>query len=412
MHSALKSNCLPGKHKTRLIEGQHFRWRLRLRQDIWYADGRGNSPDPGRHSLDTRNYEEALENLKKLDLVEAVRLGKVDPSALHDKRGPVLTLQAGLEEYMRAKKLPKIAGGIKASSVKRYRPVFAKFLPFLEKEGVGCWNFVKRHHLESYAAWLDGEQYAYATEFLELTCIKQAILYLISKGLLPPECRIIMPLTKPDGTDTYCYRLQEVMAMLELCSANDRLRWMRNLIAGLAFTGMRISELAGLCHSDIDLSTNFIKLPDEGYSRRAAQGKARTTKSSRSRQFPIQKNLRAVLETLVLENGGRQRLFTGPNGNPLRPDYVRICLKRDVLAPLATTFPSSEEEIGFKDGRLHSFRHFFCSFCANSEVREPSVMDWLGHRSSAMVRRYYHLHDDEAQRQMEKVTVNWWPSTT
>ena len=27
-------------------------------------------------------------------------------------------------------------------------------------------------------------------------------------------------------------------------------------------------------------------------------------------------------------------------------------------------------------------------------------MEWLGHADSATVRHYYHLHDDEAQRQM------------
>ena len=30
-------------------------------------------------------------------------------------------------------------------------------------------------------------------------------------------------------------------------------------------------------------------------------------------------------------------------------------------------------------------------------------MQWLGHRDSAMVRHYYHLHDDEAQRQMQRI---------
>jgi hypothetical protein len=30
-------------------------------------------------------------------------------------------------------------------------------------------------------------------------------------------------------------------------------------------------------------------------------------------------------------------------------------------------------------------------------------MAWLGHRDSQMVRHYYHLHDDEAQRQMKRL---------
>lgn len=31
-------------------------------------------------------------------------------------------------------------------------------------------------------------------------------------------------------------------------------------------------------------------------------------------------------------------------------------------------------------------------------------MKWLGHRNSRMVKHYYHLHDEEAQRQMKKLS--------
>ena len=38
-----------------------------------------------------------------------------------------------------------------------------------------------------------------------------------------------------------------------------------------------------------------------------------------------------------------------------------------------------------------------------SPLPEQTVMLWLGHRDSKMIRRYYHLNDDEAQRQMSKL---------
>jgi hypothetical protein len=50
------------------------------------------------------------------------------------------------------------------------------------------------------------------------------------------------------------------------------------------------------------------------------------------------------------------------------------------------------------------------SLCPQKERENPGrqfhlvgVMRWLGHRDSAMVRHYYHLHDDEAQRQMKRL---------
>lgn len=51
-------------------------------------------------------------------------------------------------------------------------------------------------------------------------------------------------------------------------------------------------------------------------------------------------------------------------------------------------------------GRLHSFRHYFCSTFAISGVPERMVMDWLGHADSEMIRHYYRLHDEDAKQRM------------
>jgi integrase len=131
------------------------------------------------------------------------------------------------------------------------------------------------------------------------------------------------------------------------------------------------------------------------------KGEIRTTKTGRSRSFPIHRELEKVLKTLAPAADGL--LFHGPKGGRLKPDTVRIVLVRDVLKPLAKRFPSPPQGAGFRDGRLHSFRHAFCSACANGGVPEPAVRAWLGHADSEMIRVYYHLHNDEAQRQMDRL---------
>lgn len=68
----------------------------------------------------------------------------------------------------------------------------------------------------------------------------------------------------------------------------------------------------------------------------------------------------------------------------LKPDTVRTIRLRDVLTPLAKRVPLPEEELGFKDGRLHSFRHYFCSTCANGGEPETVVRKWLGHRAQSL----------------------------
>lgn len=98
-------------------------------------------------------------------------------------------------------------------------------------------------------------------------------------------------------------------------------------------------------------------------------------------------------------------VFHGPRGGQIKPDTLRNILIKELLTPLAERFPAAAGEPGFTSGRLHSFRHFFCSLSANSGVPERVVMDWLGHADAAMVRRYYYLNADESRRQMDRVSI-------
>ena len=110
----------------------------------------------------------------------------------------------------------------------------------------------------------------------------------------------------------------------------------------------------------------------------------------------------------LLQNIPRHRdgfVFHGPLGGRLKPDTVRNILVKQVLGLLKSRFPTASGETGFEHGRLHSFRHFFCSQCANTGIPERVVMDWLGHVDAEMVRRYYHLDPQESRRQMDRVSI-------
>jgi integrase len=368
---------------------------------MYSADGRANSPSLGRHSLGTRDKTEALELIHDLDLNMAVKYGRADRSLTVTEQNQLLELQAGRELYEKHVRRPAVAGGPRPTTSKRYKAVLDKFLPFAENQKVRYWNEVTDETLNDYAAWLDGEGYAYATEYLELTTIKQILKYLVKKEHLPADSLFDYPLRKPVGTDTYCWTPEEVKAMFDHC-VTDELHWLRRVLMGLASTGLRIMELASLRWSDIDLQRRVITLTDESHSKSRKKSK-RTTKSGDSRSFPIHDSLLAVLQEIERAPDGL--VFHGPLGGRIKADTIRRILIRDVLTPLEERFPSDHDEIGFKDGRLHSFRHYFCSVCANSGVPEQMLMKWLGHKSSTMVRRYYHLHDEESQRQMKRVAI-------
>ena len=392
--------------KKEKVACAYFTWLLGLRDEVWQADGRSNRPSLGRHSLGTADHQEARRLLVHLDLTMAVKHGLADPAALDVACQHELPLEEGRTLYMDFVGRARVAGGVRPSSRKRYRAVFDKFVAYAVAKGLTTWDRVTAQTLLGYAAYLEANGYAYRIQYLELTTLKQTVIWLVKKGHLAADRRIELPLGKAQGTDTYCWRPEEVRAMLEYYRGRPELAWLAGVLLALATTGLRISELSGLRWSDIDFDGGMIRLVDETSSgrRRGLQtGKARTLKSGRGRSFPIQEELLPALRDLHRDPDGS--VFHGPRTGRLKPDVVRRVLIRDVLTPLAGRFSTPEGEVGFADGRLHSFRHFFCSLCANRGVSQRVVMRWLGHKDSRMVEHYYHLHDDEARRQMGRIKL-------
>src|SRR5262249_40932432 len=174
------------------------------------------------------------------------------------------------------------------------------------------------------------------------------------------------------------------------------------VIIGLSHTGLRIAELASLRWSDVDLRSKTIRLTDERASRRRKRwGAARRTKGRRDRTLPIHPELYHVL--IALERNPDGRLFHGRRGGLLKPDTVRVIFLREVIDPLKQQFPTPPGEVGFEHGRLHSFRHFFCSQAFRDRASYAEIRDWLGHRDSKMVDHYRHLGDEDSQRKMEQI---------
>ncbi len=391
---------MPKRRKYELIHCVHFKWRVTRREGVWYADGRSNIPNAGRHSLGTRDRNEALDLLPELDRQRAEDLGLVARSDQGPRKVSYLPLEEGRRLYEAHIARPEVTGGTRRSTQKRYRAVLDKFLPFATRKGVTVWNGVTVELLTAYAAHLQDLGYAHKTLHNELTTLKQATRWLITAGHLSGMKPLEMMLRKAESEAAYCYRAEEIRAMVVQTAACPELRWLHDVIVTLACTGLRISELCSLRWADLDLSDGMLMLTDETGRSGGADVQRREVKGRRSRSCPIHPDLAEVLRS-------RQRqgpyAFYGPRGGRLKPDTVRRTFIREVIEPLQERFPTPPGEKGFRDGRLHSFRHAFCSRCANENVPERMVMDWLGHHDSAMIRHYYHLHDDESRRRMNQM---------
>jgi integrase len=311
---------------------------LGTRTGVYYADGRSNTPDLGRHSLGTKVRQEALDQLQRLDLVKAVEVGKADASLLKEDRHRLLLLEEGRRRYMEFAGRPPTQGGASLGTVKRYRAVFDKFTTFAEINCITYWQQVSKDVLRQYGKWLDDNDYHDKTQYIELTVIKQALKWMVEEGMLPPTSNFRLPLKKPTGSSTYCYTYDEVRAIIAHCRAVEGLHWLAAVVVALAVTGLRISELAGLRWTDIDLVLGILRLTDTTRrSRKSERKEARSTKSHRDRTLPLHNELGLILG--LLPHLPDNRVFHGPNGGKIKPDTVRNVLKREVLSVLSEKFP-------------------------------------------------------------------------
>lgn len=405
---------MPKELKQELVSCQYFTWRLGRRDNngLYYGDGRSNRINAGRHSLGTVDRIEALASLRQLDLAMAVKFGLADAKVLQQAPENLLPLDEGIKLYMASVQRPPAMGGASKTTFKRYRAIFDKFKVFAAKRHVGHWQEVSKRVLEGYGGWLYDEKYAPATLYIEINTIKQTINWLIAEGHLPESAKINLAVKKVGDSDAFCYTPDQVNAILDHAFGNPDLHWIGNAIVGLVYTGLRISELAQLRWATIDLEheDKTIRIIDNSGSTAKVDDLVQmSTKTHRSRNLPIHPMLLKVLETIPRHPDGR--VFHGPWGGVLKPDTVRRVLIDAVLTPLKSKFPGEPGFRSFANGRLHSFRHFFCSKCASDGIAEQVVMKWLGHTSSRMVQHYYHLHDDESQRQMKKLTSVGGPIT-
>ena len=221
------------------IACQHFNWNLFQRDRVFYADGRSGQYKLGKHSLGTRDRDEAIKRLKALDVTKAIELGLVKPDAAQSVE--TISIATGWQAFMDYCQRSPVMGGVSAGTLKRYQAVRDKHIKFCAGHGIAAWICFDKSALEKYGNWLT-KDYAYRTVYLELTLLKSVNQWLIEDKKLSADARIEYSLSKPTGTDTYCYSREELGAMIALCEATPTLGWLLNVIIALAHLGVRIGE--------------------------------------------------------------------------------------------------------------------------------------------------------------------------
>lgn len=387
---------------------KYYLWRVFQRNGVYYADGRGCTPSLGKHSLCTKDPDEVMTSLQQLDAVMAKEHRHPDYREEDPSNSDKISISAGWEHFMQHATRAELAGGVSPGTQKRYRAVRQKHEQLCSLRNVTVWAQINKAEMNAYAALLEKNDYAPRSIYLELTTVKSVHKYLRLEKLLAEATRFHYPVNRPLGSETYCYKAVEVRAMLAHCQQSSNLGWMTEIVLVLALTGVRISELVSLKWTDIKYddkgqAKTIILTDDRASSKKRAKDKQRRLKGKRGRSIPLAKQVVEILSRMSRHQDGR--IFHGPNGGRLKPDTVRNVFIREVINPLESRFPSSKDEVGFKDGRLHGFRHFFVSQAFLRKVSENQIKDWVGHRDSRVIELYRHQHDQHSHETMQDIDL-------
>jgi site-specific recombinase XerD len=199
---------------------------------------------------------------------------------------------------------------------------------------------------------------------------------------------LAIPTKRGIRTDVSFLDRNEVDALL---GAPDRTRWIGRrdhaLLVTAVQTGLRVSELTGLCCGDVRL--------DKGAHVRCL-GKGR-----KERCTPLTTNTVAVLRVWLDERGGEPHdpLFPTSRGRPL---------SRDAIALLVTKYTNVAQEecptLKKKSVSPHVLRHSAAMALLHAGVDVTVIALWLGHESVETAQIYIHADLTIKERALARTT--------
>jgi site-specific recombinase XerD len=182
-----------------------------------------------------------------------------------------------------------------------------------------------------------------------------------------------------------------------LLAAPDQHTWAgrrdRTLLLLAVQTGLRVSELSGLCWQDITLGTG---------AHVRCQGKGR-----KERCTPLRKDVITALRAWQREQQSRPAapVFPSTRGGPLGRDGVAYLLAKHVRA--------AEQQCPSLHGKRispHVLRHSAAMTLLHSGVDCAMIALWLGHESMDTTQMYLHASLELKQQALDKTTpVNGRP---
>lgn len=272
----------------------------------------------------------------------------------------------------------KQAGGLSENTLRAYESDLREFEGFAKARSVGLGAF----DVELIREWLYLASQAGAeksTISRKTATIRSFGKFLFETGQLShdPAAKLRTPKqsrTLPQTANAGF--LEELLAKLrDLAESGEHQQKLTWLIIELLYsTGMRVSELVGLCEKDIDFQSQTVRVLGKG---------------NKQRTLPFGKPALQSLKIYISSKPSSEKLVVNENGKPLTA--------RDVYRIVAKQLEGSGQQMG-----PHSLRHSAATHLLDNGADLRSVQELLGHSSLSTTQIYTQVSIERLREGYEK----------
>ncbi len=170
----------------------------------------------------------------------------------------------------------------------------------------------------------------------------------------------------------------EVKDLLKHIKDNARHPWIYPMVALVAYTGIRRSEMQRCLVQDVKFEQGEVVVREK---------KRVKTQQESTRRVPLKDGLAEVLQDWLKVHPGGTHLIT-QDGEPLGEDAAHYHFKKTI------------GEAWHRVKGFHTLRHSFAAICVRAGIPSNVIGEMMGHSTQEMMDLYQHLYPQDVKRWM------------
>ena len=265
-------------------------------------------------------------------------------------------------------------------TILNYRRDIEEFATFCREEGVSAWRDVDRAMLRKWLTWLGNQGFVRASIARKVTEVRSFYRFMIREQILDFNPLLAVSAPKVPRRLPSFLNHDQVEALLN-SPDGDTPQGLRDraILELLYASGMRLSEIAGLCLSNVNLETREIRVWGKGAKERMVlMGK------------PAAEALRSYLSEgrpRLLKSKETSALFLNKSGGRLSVRSIDEMLQR------------YSRQAGLPEKVTpHVLRHTFATHMLEGGADLRVVQELLGHSRLATTQVYTHITQSQARK--------------